>query len=297
VEHTVILESLSMRYPRSRKPALDSIDLELNKGMFGILGPNGAGKTTLLRILATLLRPTGGRAVIFGHDVAQQPDLVRPLLGYLPQDFNTYRQLTIEQTLDYIALLKDINDAQARRQELERVLSLVHLTKERRLQVRHLSGGMKQRLGIAQALLGSPRILIVDEPTAGLDPEERIRFRNLLADLANERTVILSTHIVGDVEKSCGHLAVISQGKLLFTGEPTALAKAAYGMVWETHVNDGAPESLPAYACVVATRPTRTGRIGRVICPHPPTPDSTPAEPSLEDGYLVIMGACRGDSK
>lgn len=294
MDRQVCVENVSLAYQRGKALALDGVTLEIENGMFGLLGPNGAGKTTLLRILATLLPQYSGKVIVGGIDVKQNPHAVRMALGYLPQDFNTYRQLTIAQVLDYIALLKGLGDKSERARQVGRVLELVHLEKQRQLRIRQLSGGMRQRVGIAQALIGEPWLLIVDEPTAGLDPEERIRFRNFLAELSADRVVVLSTHIVGDVESSCYRLAVLDQGRIKFSGTPEALANSARGQVWEITSQKESAVSLPDGARVVAARQTAAGLHQRVLCAEKPAAEAIPVTPALEDGYLVAVSMQRG---
>ncbi|XSG77288.1 ABC transporter ATP-binding protein [Herpetosiphon llansteffanensis] len=215
--------------------ALDDSSLSIGAGMFGLLGPNGAGKTTLMRILTTQLVPTSGDILVGGVDIEREPSAIRQQLGYLPQEFGFYQSLRAFAMLDYIAAMKNIPRAQ-RNQEIERVLHEVNLTSEAKRKLNGYSGGMKQRLGIAQALLGNPQLLVVDEPTVGLDPEERIRFRNVLARIAGQRTVVLSTHIVADIEASCSGVAVLRRGKLLLSGPPAEFVQAATGRVWQVVV-------------------------------------------------------------
>ena len=214
--------------------ALNGIDLQIQAGMFGLLGPNGAGKTTLMRILAGIVAPSRGSLQIDGHDLSTEKgkEAVKSILGYLPQELGLYPDLSARQFVDYLAILKGMNDPVQRRQQVERVLELVGLRADANRKLKTYSGGMKRRVGIAQALVNNPRLLIVDEPTAGLDPEERIRFRNLLVDLAGERVVILSTHIVEDIGQTCRDMAVLSKGNLLFRGSPADLIQAASGHVW-----------------------------------------------------------------
>ncbi|HHT28534.1 MAG TPA: ABC transporter ATP-binding protein [Firmicutes bacterium] len=287
---SIQITDLTKQY-RKGPPALNKVNLNIQSGMFGLLGPNGAGKTTLMRILATLLQPLSGEVYVGGVNLADNPGAVRAILGYLPQDFNTYRRLTVRQVLDYVALLKGLDAAAARRQKVELVLAQVHLKEKRHTQVAHLSGGMRQRLGIGQALLGDPQLLIVDEPTAGLDPEERIRFRNLLVEISKGKVVLLSTHIVGDVESCCSRLAVLNQGNVCFTGSPAELAAKARGQVWEIAAAEEQHTTLPASARVIATR-----RIGdtvhrRILSPMRPLPAALPVEPTLEEGYLQVVKA------
>ncbi len=268
--------------------ALDHIDLDIGVGMFGLLGPNGAGKTTLLRILATLLKPTTGRAVVGGFDVtdARQKWAVKRLLGYLPQELGLYPNLSVYEFLDYLATLKGLHHRTTRQGEVERVLQLVGLDGMARLRIKALSGGMQRRVGIAQALLGDPHLLIVDEPTVGLDPEERVRFRMLLARLAGERVVILSTHIVEDIATTCHDLAVLRRGRICFRGSPAALLNAADRQTWELHL---LPEQHPDPNWRIATsvRDAHGVRL-RIVGPQP-RPDAVPADPTSEEAYLALM--------
>jgi ABC-2 type transport system ATP-binding protein len=270
-------------------PALDGLDLEVPTGMFGLLGPNGAGKTTLMRILAGLLRPTAGRVRIGEHDVTTRPGrlAVQRALGYLPQDLGLYPDLSAREFLDYIALLKGINDRSARRRRVGELLDVVALTADADRRLRGYSGGMRRRVGIAQALLADPRLLIVDEPTAGLDPEERIRFRTLLSQLSGQRTVLLSTHIVDDVAQTCRELAVLAGGRLVFRGTVEDLTRHADHRVW-TLVTPG---PAPAEGTIVSALPHEGGMRYRVVSAAPPAPDAQPADPNLEDGYLALAQA------
>ncbi|MFI6600603.1 ABC transporter ATP-binding protein [Nonomuraea sp. NPDC050536] len=269
--------------------ALDGLDLRVETGMYGLLGSNGAGKTTLMRILAGLLTPTSGRVLVGGHDLATAEGklAVQRTLGYLPQDLGVYPDLTARRFLDYIALLKGLNATSARRRRISELLEVVGLPDVADRWLKGFSGGMLRRVGIAQALLADPRLLIVDEPTTGLDPEERIRFRTLLSHLAGDRTVLLSTHIVEDVAQTCRSLAVLSAGRPAFQGTVTALVGQADGQVW-TVVTDGPP---PPAARVVSALPEGTGMSYRVIAPAPPHPTARPEHPTLEDGYLALMAA------
>ncbi len=214
--------------------ALNGIDLQIDSGMFGLLGPNGAGKTTLMRILAGIANPTGGKIRVEGHDLAgeQGKQAVKSILGYLPQELGMYPELTAFQFVDYMAILKGMDDPHRRKARVEEVLKLVGLAEAAGRKIKGFSGGMKRRVGIAQALVNDPRLLIVDEPTSGLDPEERIRFRNLLVNLAADRAVLLSTHIVEDIGQTCRDMAVLAHGQVLFRGSPAGLIGAAGGHVW-----------------------------------------------------------------
>ena len=290
----ITISQLTKDYGKFR--ALDSISLHIPGGMFGLLGPNGAGKTTLLRILTTLLTPTRGQVRIGEFDVVLKPGAVRQRLGYLPQDFGFYRSLTAFEMLDYIGAMKNV-PAQQRKEQIQRALAEVHLLEESRQKVGTFSGGMRQRLGIAQALLGDPKLIVVDEPTAGLDPEERIRFRNLLARLAQDRTVLLSTHIVADIEASCTSLAVLNRGGLIFSGTPEILINKARGVVWQVDVSPQEWIKVEARYPVLATR-TQNGRLqARLLASASPFSEAQPVEPDLEDGYMAVMKSTKGQKE
>lgn len=269
--------------------ALDGIDLEISTGMLGLLGPNGAGKTTLMSILATLMRPSSGRVLIDGWDVSKPRHrfMIKSVLGYLPQELGLYPDLTTSEFVDYIATLKGFEHPRARKEEVGRVLEAVGLVDSARIKTRALSGGMKRRVGIAQALIGEPRLLIVDEPTVGLDPAERVRFRTMLAGLAEGRVVILSTHIVEDVVATCSRVAVLSAGKLIFDGAPAELAAHAAGSVWQATVPAG--EEAPARWRILASVTDTSGTTYRVLGARP-TEGAQPVAPTLEDGYMQLIG-------
>jgi ABC-2 type transport system ATP-binding protein len=272
--------------------ALSDFSLELGPGVLGLLGPNGAGKSTLMRILATITRASGGSVLWNGVDIARQPDPLRAVLGYLPQDFGVYPNLTALEFLDYIAAVKGLPASTARRR-IEELLVLVNLADARKRPIGGFSGGMKQRVGIAQALLNDPRLLIVDEPTGGLDPEERVRFRNLLSELGGERIVILSTHIVSDVEATADEIAVIAGGRLVAHGAPEELLREVAGKAWEWTLPAG---ELPAakQRFLISSQVRRGDGVQvRVVGSVPPGPGAKPAEPSLEDAYLYHVRAGR----
>jgi ABC-2 type transport system ATP-binding protein len=280
----LVIDSVGKRYP-GRGWALSEVSLELGAGVLGLLGPNGAGKSTLMRILATLTQPSHGRVTWDGADIARDPDSVRAVLGYLPQDFGVYPQLSAVEFLRYIAAAKGL-DPRAANHRVDELLELVNLTEARHRALGGYSGGMRQRVGIAQALLNDPRLLIVDEPTAGLDPEERVRFRHLLSDLAGDRVVIFSTHVVSDVEAIAARIVFLSQGKVVADDTPEALLESMRGKVWELAVRS---EDLD--------HARRVWRIGgsvrrgevvqlRVVHDGPPRADARPLEPTLEDAYL-----------
>lgn len=233
MENQIVMKQVNKFY--GKKQALKDINLTIEQGMFGLLGRNGAGKTTLMKILATLHGKQSGSVTVCGIPIESAKE-VRGIIGYLPQDFSMYPAMTVWEALDYLGALSEIPKRE-RRVRIDRLLKKVHLSEERHKKVRSLSGGMKRRLGIAQALLHEPRVLIVDEPTAGLDPEERIRFRNLLCEVAQERIVILSTHIVGDIEATCENLAVLNEGEILWKGTLEEILSNAAGKVWRVDVD------------------------------------------------------------
>jgi ABC-2 type transport system ATP-binding protein len=269
--------------------ALCGIDLTIPTGMFGLLGPNGAGKTTLMRILAGILRPTAGSLHVGNLDGTTERgrQSIKQILGYLPQDLGMYPDLTARGFLDYIAILKGMDDATQRKHRIDELLELVSLTDVANRQLKTYSGGMKRRVGIAQALLNDPRLLIVDEPTAGLDPEERIRFRNLLAQLGGDRIVLLSTHIVEDIAQTCQRLAVMKSGQLVFQGSLAGLIQAARGHVWEIAASPGAPPQ--GTFAVVSTVHRGATMHYRVVGDASRQPGAFAVEPGLEDAYVLLM--------
>jgi ABC-2 type transport system ATP-binding protein len=286
------IRELSKVYGRGARAvrALNGVDLEIGAGMFGLLGPNGAGKTTLMRILAGTVHPSGGSVRVAGHCLSTEQGklAVKAVLGYLPQELGLYPDLTAWQFVDYMAILKGLDDAGARRERVGQVLEMVGLSQVADRKLKGFSGGMKRRVGIAQALVNEPRILIVDEPTAGLDPEERIRFRNLLVDLASDRVVILSTHIVEDVGQTCGDLAVLAHGRIVFRGAPTALMQGADGQVWTvTTTQAHRPRSG---LTVISMLHLAQGIQYRLVGPRPDEyADAQAVPPGLEDGYVWLM--------
>jgi len=288
-----VIEIASLTKTFGRVEALRRVDLSIGRGMFGLLGPNGAGKTTLMRILAGIVQPTAGTVRVGGSDHATDAGkrATKSILGYLPQELGMYPELTAEQLVDYMAILKGIDDGRLRRKRVEDVLEMVALSAVATRKIRTFSGGMKRRVGIAQALVNDPKLLIVDEPTAGLDPEERIRFRNLLVRLAGERTVLLSTHIVEDIGQTCRDLAVLGKGRILFRGSPADLAGVAEGHVWSL-VTPRVEEPAEG-TTIVSMLHLADGVQLRVVGPRP-GPQAAPAAPSLEDGYVRLMQGARG---
>src|SRR5438067_1769819 len=247
------IENLSKRYPNGTQ-ALQNVSLEIPLGMFGLLGPNGAGKSTLMRTLATLQEADSGKATLGSIDVLKQKDELRRVLGYLPQEFGLYPKTSAEEMLTHFAALKGIENGKERSEVVKNLLQQTNLYEHRRKPLGSFSGGMKQRFGIAQALLGSPRLIIVDEPTAGLDPEERVRFHNLLSEIGQNVIVILSTHIVGDVTDLCHAMAVIHQGEVRLTGEPLALVKKLEGKTFERLLDKAQLPELAGKHRVLSTR-------------------------------------------
>src|SRR5437588_11631409 len=267
--------------------ALDTVDMNIPGGMFGLLGPNGAGKTTLMRIMAGILRPTSGDLYIGEYDCNTEKGrtAIKRMLGYLPQDLGVYPDLSAREFLDYIGILKGMDERKTRRQRVEELLEIVSLDNVANRKLKTYSGGMKRRIGIAQALLNDPKLLIVDEPTAGLDPEERIRFRNLLSDLGGDRTVLLSTHIVEDIAQTCRNLAIMNNGQVIFQGTTVELASETRGKVWIVTTDGIKPEGN---FTVVSTLNMGTTIQYRVVGELSPRAGAIPADPRLEDGYMWL---------
>jgi len=288
----LVIEGVGKRYP-GRGWALSEFSLALGPGVLGLLGPNGAGKSTLMRILATITRPSAGRVTWDGADLAKEPDRLREVLGYLPQDFGVYPQLSAVEFLEYIAAAKGL-EPRAARHRIEELLELVNLTEARHRALGGFSGGMRQRVGIAQALLNDPQLLIVDEPTAGLDPEERVRFRNLLTELSGDRIVILSTHIVSDVEATASRIALIAEGRLVADAPPDELLAAVAGKVWEVTVPGDQLDAARRRWLVGSTLRRGDGVLLRVVADEAPSADARLASPSLEDAYLALVRRSRG---
>ncbi len=284
------IENLHKHY-RGGTRALDGLTLTITPGVLGLLGPNGAGKSTLMRIVATVARPTAGRVLWEGVDASEHPEAVRRVLGYLPQDFGVYPNLNAVEFLGYLAAAKGLDGAAARRR-IEELLVLVNLADVRKRPLGGYSGGMRQRIGIAQALLNDPRLLIVDEPTAGLDPEERVRFRNLLAELSGERVVILSTHVVSDVEAVAADLAFIAGGRLLAHGAPEEILREVRGKVFRLAMSSRELEARRAGLRIVGTVRRADAVEVRVVADVPP-PGSEAVEPTLEDAYLYTVSRTR----
>ncbi|MBA4384340.1 MAG: ABC transporter ATP-binding protein [Anaerolinea sp.] len=286
------ITSLSKIYGKGAKTvqALNGLDLTIGQGMFGLLGPNGAGKTTLMRILAGIVNASSGSVNVGGYDVTTEAGKmdVKKMLGYLPQELGMYPELTAAQFVDYMAILKGLENPSERRECVENVLNMVGLSDNANRKIKGFSGGMKRRVGIAQALVNDPKLLIVDEPTAGLDPEERIRFRNLLVNLAANRTVLLSTHIVEDIGQTCRDLAVIARGQVIFRGSPAELTQAASGHVWAltSSAMEKPNHGLTIVSMLHLAEGTQYRMVGESASDYP---DAQPVQPGLEDGYVWLM--------
>lgn len=283
----LFIDSVSKRYGR-RHWALRTISIHIGTGIVGLVGPNGAGKTTLLKLLATLLRPTEGHIIWDDQDIARHPERIRRMLGYVPQDFGVYPQLTARTFLRYIGELKNLRGSELQHR-VETVLETVHLSTDADRQLKTFSGGMIRRIGVAQALLNEPRLLILDEPTAGLDPAERVRFRETLAALQGERIVIFSTHIMSDIEATATHLALLNHGYLTWTGTPEALLADATNSTWTITIPPDEFNALRARYPVSSAIP-RYGTVeARIVAPTRPHPQALPAHPTLEEAYLLFQ--------
>jgi len=289
------IDAVKKRY-KGNVWGLRAFTLDLQAGVLGLLGPNGAGKTTLMNILATVTRPTEGHVTWNGTDIVRSPNSVREVLGYLPQHFGVYPNLSALEFLSYLAALKGIGGRSAQ-QRIDELLQLVNLTDVRKRPLGSYSGGMKQRVGIAQALLNDPQLLIVDEPTVGLDPEERVRFRNLLVELAGERIVILSTHIVSDVEAAATEIALIHEGRLLKHAAPEALLYTVEGKVWRCVLPSAELTAFRQGHLVSGTVRRSDGVHVRVVGETPPSADAQAVPPTLEDAYLYHISAANGNGQ
>ncbi|MBQ8735296.1 MAG: ABC transporter ATP-binding protein [Bacteroidaceae bacterium] len=276
-------------YPNGNH-ALKDINLEIPSGMFGLLGPNGAGKSTLMRILVALMEPTSGEIEMYGCNLLKERREVRRILGYLPQDFRFFAKYKVIEFLDYAARLSGMNDNKKRKQAVADMLEQVGLYEVRERYAAKLSGGMKRRLGIAQALIHEPKVIIVDEPTTGLDPEERIRFRNLLTQVSsNDTTIILSTHIVGDISSSCNDMALLNKGEISFRGSPEEMLKRADGKVWRLTVNDEEYNAINKKYPIIATIPMGDMWDIQVVAEKLDGYYAENISPNLEHAYVYFM--------
>lgn len=286
------IKNLTHKYPNG-VVALNDVNLTIGAGMFGLLGPNGAGKSTLMRVVATLQTPSSG-SVRFGEiDVVKQPELLRRTLGYLPQDFGVYPRVSAEAMLDHLAVLKGLTNGKERRDAVQGLLNKVNLYNVRKKALAGYSGGMRQRFGIAQALLGDPKLIIVDEPTAGLDPEERNRFLNLLAAIGDDVVVILSTHIVEDVSQLCPRMAILAGGRLVREGSPEGLRQEIQGRVWRATIAREELEAVRQRYNVISERLVGGRTVIHVAADSQPSPDFAAVEGGLEDVYFSTLTASR----
>ena len=290
----LLIENVSKRYKGSDFYALRDIALDIGPGILGLLGPNGAGKSTLMRIIATITRPTHGTVRWNGVDIAKEPDEIRAVLGYLPQDFGVYPNLNADEFLRYMAAIKGV-DPGAAKERIEDLLAFVNLIEARKRPLGEYSGGMKQRIGIAQALLNDPKILIVDEPTVGLDTEGRVRFRHLLAELAGDRVVILSTHIVSDVEAAANDIAIINRGHLVVRSSPEELLQSVEGKVWDWVIPSAELTQAKQNHLISSIVRRGDGLHTRVVAETRPALEAQPSSsPTLEEAYLYCISSHRG---
>ena len=283
--NTLRVENLSKRYGDTW--ALDSVNLTFETGIVGLLGPNGAGKSTFMRLITAVLEPTEGSVYWNGTDTSENPRAIRRAVGYLPQSFGVYPNLTAKEFLSYLASIRGVSDAGDR---IDDLLDLVNLSADADRRLGGFSGGMRQRVGIAQALLADPDLLVVDEPTVGLDPEERVRFRNVLTDLADDRIVVLSTHIVSDVEATASDIALLNDGEILAHERPATFLEEATGAVWEWTVSESSLAAIKAEHTVSSTSRGVDGLRVRVVSKTAPAPAAEQVEPTLEDAYLHAIG-------
>lgn len=281
------IRNLSKTYKQQK--VLSSINLRISTGIFGLLGPNGAGKSTLMRIMATLMKPSAGDIHIDSISILSHPEKVRRLIGYLPQHFHVYPQMSPREILDFVGVMKGITNKKERREQIEHWLHEVNLTSKANEKIKTFSHGMKQRVGIAQAFMGNPKLVILDEPTVGLDPEEKLRFRNLLSKEGLNKSILLSTHVVTDIESSCYEIAVLKKGELLLDATVEELKELACGKVWEGTVPSGYLENM-AEDTILCSEHLGSTVHARVLADEKPFYGAKMLEPSLEDGYLALLG-------
>ncbi|MFT6215104.1 MAG: ABC-type multidrug transport system ATPase subunit [Roseivirga sp.] len=283
------ISNLSKTYSNGVK-ALDDVSLEINNGMFGLLGPNGAGKSSLMRTLASLQEADSGSAFLNDLDILNNPKELRRTLGYLPQEFGVYPRITASQLLDHMAILKGVTNTKERKELVKYLLDKVNLYRQRDKSVKSFSGGMKQRVGIAQALIGDPQLIIVDEPTAGLDPGERNRFHNLLAEVGEEVIVILSTHIVDDVQELCTDMAIMNLGRIVYNGSPLTVLDDLAGMVWQRKIERGELPEYEANFRVISNKMVAGKPQIHVLSESNPGEGFLPVQPNLEDVFFAKIG-------
>lgn len=292
----IVIEDLSKQY-KNGNLALKDVNLNIESGMFGLLGPNGAGKTTLMRILVTLMKPSTGIVKVDNFDLQKDRRAIRSMMGYLPQDFRFFQKLKTWEFLDYVASLAGLMDSRKRKTAVDEMLEQVGLYEARDRKANKLSGGMKRRLGIAQALIGDPRIVVVDEPTTGLDPEERIRFRNILAEMSQKDIIIiLSTHIVGDISSTCSNMALLNNGALVFNDAPDKLVEMAKGHVFMIEAVDSELEIIKEKYPVISTVPSEKGWEVQVVADKLEGFPGKKIDPNLEHAYVYFMEYALGQA-
>ncbi len=285
----ITIEDLGKIYKNGNQ-ALKDVNLEIESGMFGLLGPNGAGKTTLMRILVTLMKPSTGNIKVDNFDLQKNRREIRAMLGYLPQDFRFFTKLRTWEFLDYVASLAGLRESRSRKKSVDEMLERVGLYEARDRMANKLSGGMKRRLGIAQALIGDPKIVVVDEPTTGLDPEERIRFRNLLTEMSErDIIIILSTHIVGDISSTCNNMALLNNGEVVFNQSPEKLVEKAKGHVWLIEAIDSELDTIKEKYPVISTVPAEGGWEVQVVSDKLEDFPGKQIDPNLEHAYVYFM--------
>lgn len=284
------IDGLNKTYPNGVKALVD-VSIEIREGMFGLLGPNGAGKSSLMRTLATLQEADSGTAFLNNINILNDPVELRKVLGYLPQEFGVYPRITAAQILDHIAILKGITNGKERKELVHYLLNKVNLYSVRNKSVKGFSGGMKQRVGIAQALIGNPQLIIVDEPTAGLDPGERNRFHNLLADVANEVIIILSTHIVDDVRELCNNMAIMNEGRLIYQGSPSSVLEELAGQVWQKSIERSELSTYKQSHTVISDKMVAGKPLIHVLSHTDPGDGFASVAPNLEDVFFTKINA------
>ncbi len=291
MNRSIIIKGVSKYYGKTK--ALEDVNMEIQQGMFGLLGTNGAGKTTLMKMIATLHPPTEGRITVCGVDI-REGKTIRNMIGYLPQDFSMYGGMTAYEAMEYLAVLSGLSKKE-RSGRIVELLEKVNLQNNHRTKVKTMSGGMRRRLGIAQALVNNPQVLIVDEPTAGLDPEERIRFRNILSEIASNRIVILSTHIVGDIEATCEDIVILDKGCVKFNGTVDALLDLAQGNIYGAQVSKSELDKLKEKYVVTGVLTRGSKADVRFISSKKPFPAAELIEANVEDAYMFLMNRKAGE--
>lgn len=286
---SIEVKNLTKKYLKSKNKSLDNVSLSIPKGIFGLIGENGAGKTTLLKTLATQLPITEGSATIFNYKLPSQVNEVRSIMGYLPQNFSLFDNLTVFEMLDYIALLKNILEKDERKKQIISLMSKFNLQDKLNSKIKHLSGGMKQRVGIAQCLLGNPKLIILDEPTVGLDPNERLRFRNIINEISQDRALIISTHIISDISMMCENLAIMKKGKILYCGSVDNFTEKANGKIYLDFIDSSSHVDDSLYGKVISiTRKNKKLEV-RFISEEVDIKNKyTLTQPTLEDAYFYM---------